>query len=90
MRKAGVTAAPRADKATLVRRAYLDLIGLPPTPAEIAAFVNDPRADASEKVIDRLLETVERTFRHEAENRKLAFEVKYNMSEALAAAPMAE
>ena len=47
--------APRADAATLVRRAYLDLIGLPPTPAEVAAFVNDKSPDAWEKLIDRLL-----------------------------------
>ena len=36
-----LTAAPRADKLTLVRRAYLDLLGLPPTPAQVAAFVAD-------------------------------------------------
>jgi len=44
-----------ADRATLIRRATLDLHGLPPTPAEIDAFVNDPAPDAYEKVIDRLL-----------------------------------
>ena len=40
---------------TLVRRAYLDLIGLPPTPAEVAAFVADKSPNAWEKLIDRLL-----------------------------------
>ncbi|MEP6537028.1 MAG: DUF1553 domain-containing protein [Bryobacteraceae bacterium] len=55
MQKAGVTAAPRADKATLVRRAYLDLVGLPPTPAQSAEFVADNSADAWPKLIDRLL-----------------------------------
>ncbi len=44
-----------ADKATLVRRVTLDLIGLPPTPAEVDAFLADPAPDAYEKVVDRLL-----------------------------------
>ena len=48
--------APRmADKRTLIRRATFDLIGLPPTPAEIEAFLADGSADAFAKVIDRLL-----------------------------------
>ena len=44
-----------ADRRTLLRRVYLDLIGLPPTPAEIEAFVNDKSPDAYAKVVDRLL-----------------------------------
>ena len=40
---------------TLVRRAYLDLLGLPPSPAEVAAFVADQSADAWERLIDKLL-----------------------------------
>ncbi len=44
-----------ADRGTLIRRAYLDLIGLPPTPDEVEAFVNDQSAQAWERVIDRLL-----------------------------------
>ena len=55
LQERGLTPAPRADAITLVRRAYLDLIGLPPTPAEVAEFVNDKSADAWEKLIDRLL-----------------------------------
>jgi hypothetical protein len=51
----GLTPAPRADAITLVRRAFLDLIGLPPTPVEVAEFVNDKSPDAWEKLIDRLL-----------------------------------
>ncbi|HZU38901.1 MAG TPA: DUF1549 and DUF1553 domain-containing protein, partial [Gemmataceae bacterium] len=46
---------PRADRYTLVRRLYLDLIGLPPTPAEADAFVHDPAPDAYEKLVDHLL-----------------------------------
>jgi hypothetical protein len=44
-----------ADRATLLRRVYLDLIGLPPSPAEQAAFLEDPSPDAYLKVVDRLL-----------------------------------
>ena len=51
----GLTAAPRADRSTLVRRAYLDLIGLPPTPAQIEAFVADRSPDAWEHLVDALL-----------------------------------
>src|SRR5207248_9135370 len=47
--------APRAARLTLLRRAYLDLIGLPPTPAETAAFLADCRTDAWERLIDSLL-----------------------------------
>ncbi|HYM09688.1 MAG TPA: PSD1 and planctomycete cytochrome C domain-containing protein [Bryobacterales bacterium] len=53
----GMTPAPPADKRTLVRRAYLDLIGLPPTPEQVTAFVNDNAADAWDKLIDRLLDS---------------------------------
>jgi mono/diheme cytochrome c family protein len=51
----GLKPAPQADKVTLVRRAYFDLHGLPPTPEEVAAFVNDASPDAWEKLVDRLL-----------------------------------
>ena len=44
-----------ADKPTLIRRAYFDLIGLPPTPEQIDAFVNDADPKAFEKVVDELL-----------------------------------
>jgi len=46
---------PLADKATLLRRLYLDLIGLPPSMEELQAFLDDDSADAFEKVVDRLL-----------------------------------
>jgi hypothetical protein len=46
---------PPADKVTLLRRATFDLIGLPPTPAEVEAFLADKSPAAFEKVVDRLL-----------------------------------
>jgi hypothetical protein len=55
MRDKGLKPAPQADPRTLVRRAYLDLIGLPPTPAEVSEFLNDHSPDAWERLIDRLL-----------------------------------
>ena len=48
---------PDAEKVTLLRRAYFDLIGLPPTPAEIEMFLSDAAPDAYERLIDRLLES---------------------------------
>ncbi|MEX2118835.1 MAG: PSD1 and planctomycete cytochrome C domain-containing protein [Pirellulales bacterium] len=51
----GLQPLPRADKNVLLRRLYLDLIGLPPARAELAAFVSDDSADAYQKVVDRLL-----------------------------------
>lgn len=51
----GLHANQLADKRTLIRRATLDLTGLPPTPEEVEAFLNDTAADAYERLIDRLL-----------------------------------
>ena len=51
----GLVAAPQADKASLLRRVYLDLIGLPPTRDELHAFLSDSSPDAYEKVVNRLL-----------------------------------
>ena len=48
--------ASRADRATLVRRLYFDLLGLPPTPAELDSFLLDTSPDAWEKLVDRLLD----------------------------------
>lgn len=55
--KAGLAANPQADRRTLIRRATFDLTGLPPTAAEIQAFVDDTDPQAYEKLIDRLLES---------------------------------
>jgi mono/diheme cytochrome c family protein len=52
---AGLKFSAPADRRTLIRRAYLDLIGLPPTPAEVASFANDTAPDAYERVLDQLL-----------------------------------
>src|SRR5205823_2344544 len=46
---------PEADKVTLIRRLTLDLTGLPLTPAQVDAFLADPRSDAYDKLVDRLL-----------------------------------
>ncbi|MBW3540482.1 MAG: DUF1553 domain-containing protein [Planctomycetes bacterium] len=54
---AGLTPAPEADRRTLARRVSLDLTGLPPDPALVEAFVNDPSPDAYEALVDRLLES---------------------------------
>jgi hypothetical protein len=51
----GLGLSPEADKATLLRRVTLDLTGLPPAPGEVDAFISDPRSDAYEQLVDRLL-----------------------------------
>jgi hypothetical protein len=51
----GLTFAPDADRITLLRRAYLDLWGLPPSPDEVDAFLADGTPDAFERLLDRLL-----------------------------------
>ncbi len=52
---AGLQPAPAADRRALVRRLSFDLIGLPPTPAEVEGFVTDERPDAYERLVERLL-----------------------------------
>ena len=53
----GLKAAPIADRNILIRRVYLDLIGLLPPPAEVDAFVKDPDPQAYEKLVDKLLDS---------------------------------
>lgn len=55
LRERGVAPSPQADKVTLIRRVYLDLIGLAPTPEQVQAFLDDSSDDAWEKVVDELL-----------------------------------
>ncbi|MEZ6149933.1 MAG: PSD1 and planctomycete cytochrome C domain-containing protein [Pirellulaceae bacterium] len=55
--ESGLSPSPEAERATLIRRLSLDLTGLPPTPAAVAAFVADPDQGAYERVVDRLLDS---------------------------------
>ena len=55
LRQKGLRQAQPADRATLVRRVYYDLTGLPPTPAQVQAFVRDRAGNAYEKLVDGLL-----------------------------------
>jgi len=55
LREKGLTPSPEADRRTLIRRLSFDLTGLPPTPEEVEAFVNDPSDEAYEQLVDRLL-----------------------------------
>ena len=51
----GTTPSPEAERSTLIRRLYLDLIGLPPPPEELEAFLADHRPDAYERLVTHLL-----------------------------------
>jgi len=55
LREKDLSPSPPADRATLIRRLYFDLAGLPPTSKEVEAFVRDPREAAYEELVDRLL-----------------------------------
>lgn len=57
LKERGLVASSEADRATLIRRLYFDLIGLPPSPDEIDTFVSDPRPDAYEFLVEHLLES---------------------------------
>ena len=53
----GLAPSPEADRPTLIRRLSFDLLGLPPTPAEVEQFVNDAEPRAYERLVDRMLES---------------------------------
>jgi hypothetical protein len=55
LREKGLAPSPSADRATLIRRVYLVMHGMPPTPMETADFVNDTRTDAYARLMDRVL-----------------------------------
>lgn len=55
LQSAGLSPSPAADRATLLRRVSLDLIGLPPTSEEVQSFLNDAAPTAYEQVVERLL-----------------------------------
>lgn len=67
LESAGLKPAPPADRRTLIRRLSFDLLGLPPTPDEVQAFLDDPGPDAVDRLVDRLLASArfgERWARH--------------------------
>ena len=51
----GLSLSPPADRRTLIRRLTFDLLGLPPPPQDVQAFIKDPRPDAYERLVERLL-----------------------------------
>ena len=57
LRDKGLTASPPADKPTLIRRLYLVMHGMPPTPEEVAEFIADKSADAYARLVDRVLDS---------------------------------
>ena len=57
LEREGLQPSPEADRTTLIRRATLDLTGLPPTPAEVNVFLSDTSPNAYEQVVDRLLQS---------------------------------
>ena len=59
LKKERLTHAPKADRQTLIRRVYLDVIGLPPTPEQISAFVKDNSPSAWTRLVDGLLASPE-------------------------------
>src|SRR5579864_8428348 len=59
LEREGLEPSPKADRITLIRRLGLDLLGLPPDPEQVEAFMNDTRPDAYERLVDRVLASPE-------------------------------
>ena len=57
LEQAGLSPSPEANRRTLIRRLSFDLLGLPPSPAEVQDFLDDQRPDAYERLVDRLLDS---------------------------------
>jgi hypothetical protein len=57
LREKGLALSPPADRRTLIRRLYFDLLGLPPSPGEVDSFINDDDPQAYERLVDRLLDS---------------------------------
>lgn len=57
LKEEGLNFSPEADRRTLIRRLTLDLTGLPPTPEQVQAFINDDSADAYEQLVERTLQS---------------------------------
>ncbi|HVC92802.1 MAG TPA: PSD1 and planctomycete cytochrome C domain-containing protein [Pirellulales bacterium] len=57
LEQAGLRPSPQADRRALIRRLSFDLVGLPPTPEEVGAFVDDPDPRAYDRLVDRLLDS---------------------------------
>ena len=82
LEKEGLAPSPRADRRTLIRRLSLDLTGLPPSPEETAAFVEDARSDAYARLVERLLASPhygERWGRHWLDSARYADSDGYNI-----------
>jgi Protein of unknown function (DUF1553)/Protein of unknown function (DUF1549)/Planctomycete cytochrome C len=82
LEKEGFTPSPEAIRSRLIRRVSLDLVGLPPSPAEVNDFLSDRRADAYERLVDRLLASPhygERWGRHWLDQARYADSNGYNI-----------
>ena len=82
LEKEGFTPSPEASRSRLIRRLSLDLVGLPPSPAEVNEFLADRRADAYERLVDRLLASPhygERWGRHWLDQARYADSNGYNI-----------
>ena len=85
LEKEGFTPSPEASRSRLIRRLSLDLVGLLPSPAEVNEFLSDRRADAYERLVDRLLASPhygERWGRHWLDQARYADSNGYNIDGA--------